>query len=135
MKKILPLLLIIAASLSACKKTCDDFHEGKKCETEVREKYYGKYYGAMSSSNAVSYTSTEVKPNLNAPNLVYFDQLAVELKGDDYFEIPSQPQIINNQSAMIIGFGTFSGDVLAYNLKVTIGNSWYYMYFNGTSQK
>jgi hypothetical protein len=30
---------------SGCSKVCDEFHEGKKCDAEVREKYVGTYYG------------------------------------------------------------------------------------------
>jgi len=106
MKKTILALLIIYAGLSqSCTKTCDAYHTGKNCQTEVREHYYGTYTGTNSISGITSVTVSRHTENYR---YIWLEGIYAELTNANDFTIPIQQVSQGGQSYYINGYGNIT---------------------------
>lgn len=131
MKKILPLLFIIAASLSACQKECDAFHEGKGCKSEVREKYIGQYNGGVSRPGTAFIGIFEIKKGNGGAESLDFNGAQGELTSSNTFEVSYQPITVNGSNGQIQGYGSFDGTILSFYYEITMSGATNASYFVG----
>lgn len=123
MKKVNYMLLLFALlTVSSCTKTCDQWHEGKECKTEIRQQYYGTYSGVNSVSGTTSVTVSEYPGNVARVNLggIYAD-----LTGGGTFSIPAQPYSYNGTSYIVNGNGSFTNKTLTQTIYIN-GNISYF---------
>lgn len=102
--------------LFSCKQEkCDDFHEGQKCELEIRKRYYGKYNGILSPAGANPQTEMVlVAGGGDGPRYISVNGFRAFLVTPAAFEI--QHPIGAGQQ--ISGDGFFSGKKISYWYKI-----------------
>lgn len=126
MKKATLLLLttiVSTVSFTSCNKTCDEWHEGKKCETETREKYYGTYSGTGTAT-----TGGQTTTNTNAGALIAENSQGAQflsdlgngiffkLRNSTEFDIPTQTLTVNGTNYTTSGNGSFTTTKLTYSM-------------------
>ena len=135
-KAVLALLAIFSVTLSftSCQKTCDEWHEGKKCETEIREKYYGYYAGTKTTNGESQPDGTYIQEYPNQPNKLYLGSgVRLTLTNANNFSINGlEPGSVQN--AFVSGSGNISEHSLSYSMTVQnagTGESIFFV-FNGS---
>jgi len=113
MKNLL-LALTLLLSFSACKKECPSGYEGKNCKTQIREKYYGKYYGITVAKGQSTIVYVDIKENSDCVQCLDASGWKIKLIDGFRFEVPAQTTIINNSAYTVEGTGSFSGNHLIY---------------------
>jgi len=127
---ILALFLI----LSGCKKECDAWHEGKKCDTEVRTQYVGRYFGTLISGGNSQNGYCDIAVNGTSAQYFLMDgNIDCALTSDGAFNIPLQSvTITGGQTAFIEGAGAFNNSTLNYHTNLNINGSSIFITFTGT---
>lgn len=120
MKKLF-LISLAAISLISCNKECDDFHEGKKCEKEIREKHVGVYTGSYNYGNGATIIN-----NLNAAVAIVGTDprkltisagstINITLIDAKNFEMPLQNYVNGNITGSMQGSGSFIDNNLTFS--------------------
>lgn len=136
-KLILPLAAMLIA-FTGCKKECEYYMEGKKCDSEVREKYYGTYVGTSTmtaAGNGQTETQT-VASNVTAQSdgkewVNLGSGIKAQLVTASTFEIPLQIIISGQNSAQIQGSGSFGQNTLGFAMVWIQNNNNFAYTFNG----
>ena len=111
-KAIFILSVLFIVTLSSCIKKCDEWHEGTKCNSEIRSKYYGTYSGNLTG---VGSTHTDVSEYPGQPNRVYIGVMSATLTDETNFTIPIQVINISGVAYTANGAGYFSTNGILYN--------------------
>ena len=133
MKKIILALAVFVFAFSSCKKECEYWEEGKKCDTEVREKYFGTYNGVVTISGTPQNAYSAVATSSDGPkNFIIDSQIDCELTSETAFDIPLQNFYSGGNAMQVEGSGSFSGNQLIYNCILTFNGATNVMSFSGT---
>lgn len=123
MKKILFVLIICSFILTGCNKECQPWYEGKRCDVEMRDKFYGVFTGTLTGAGQSQTVTTTLTPHSSGEQRMYVDGVAyVDLTGSTTFEYPSQTIIdpTNGNWTINSGNGAIQDDQLTYNFYATI---------------
>lgn len=111
----------VTMSFTSCQKTCDEWHEGKKCETEIREKYYGYYSGTLTTDGQSQPSGSNIQEYPNVPNKLYLGTgIIFTLTNASNFSI-SGGATNGGINYLMSGSGNISENSLSYSM--TIQNS------------
>lgn len=133
MKKILFILSLIVLGFSSCKKECDQFHEGKKCETEIRTKYFGSYAGIGVSNGVSNNVTEEISTHPDGAQFIYLNnEVKCEMISSTNFKINLQSFMLGGQTTFIEGGGSFSGSQMIYTATLTRGSTSWNIAFTGS---
>lgn len=126
MKKLLILSALFLFTLVGCQKDCDQFHEGDKCETEIRNSYYGVYSGYLTQPSGVINATTTVISGGSDATKIKFGGISATLTNRNSFTIPYQVVFYGGQSATVSsGSGTITTNSISYSF---IGDGAYFSF-------
>jgi hypothetical protein len=121
MKKLIPFLFLLL-TLAGCKKECEFYLEGKKCDTEIRTRYFGTYVGVATINGTNQNATAKVtSSSVGAKYFIIDDQIDCVLTEKDKFYIPQQVYYTATNTVNVEGSGSFSGNQLIYNAALSSG--------------
>lgn len=121
MKNLLLYALLLFAA-TGCKKECDNWHEGKNCKNEIRQKYYGSYTGTLTTASGTVGVVFDISENLYGPRFFNLGNYYCEIMDNGSFLIPSQTVFAGNQIQTIDGGGTYSNGEISFYYFVSTNN-------------
>lgn len=122
MKKAFVIITAVL-TLSNCTKTCPTFYTGKKCNTEIRTKYYGTYIGTYSTVSGTTSATATVSSHFLGVDYFYIDNsIRCQLTDNNRFTIPQQPQNIGGQLVSVgPGSGLFANGEIIFSFNTPTG--------------
>lgn len=155
MRKIKSLALLTAVmgilSIASCTKdpcadvscgngTCDDGtclcetgYEGSSCNTEMRQKFYGAYYGTMTIANQTQTAAIQVYSyNGNILRIWVDGDFYLEISGSSSVTIPTQIINVDNDTYGIQGTGSLINNTIQLSMTWTTQGVNIPVVFNGT---
>jgi hypothetical protein len=111
--KILAFILILATT--GCKKTCEPFYEGNKCDQRITTAYNGVFTGITTTSTGTAVSTYSITNGLE-PNQIKINNLDATMLGTNNFDIPTQFKTYNGVLYQIFGFGTVTKSTIYFQL-------------------
>jgi hypothetical protein len=140
------IFLLINCSKDACKELicqnngicnegvcdCTTYYDGKNCEKEVRENYYGSYPGIATAGGQASNRTFVVSKHSGGIHKFWLDsKIDCNLTSATDFKIPSQEYEDNGLTYQIEGSGKFDGNQLTATVEMSYQGQPYTMIFVG----
>lgn len=117
MKNLIPALLLLLL-ITGCQKECDQWHTGKKCETEIRYTYIGTYNAFNTVLGIDDEIEIAIPTNYSSDKELKLSVFNIELTTPNSFEMDKQYEVASGAIHSFEGYGYFTDNTITVYMLV-----------------